>query len=642
MRVFQSIDPLISGKQEKALLKQLSEIGQLDPILNHPSFSLDSFRALLKTLLPVDIFYKEMGGVKGYHQKTLDLLFAKKPKKSRASTLFHPPSFIDLSQMSPKVQKTIQWGVEALPHIAEIIPLGGAADRLHLVDEETGSELPAALLNFAGKTLLERLIEDIQAQEFLYFKKFGKQITIPIALMTSFEKENHFHVERMLKASNWFGRPRESVQIFMQPLVPVVDENGFWILSDDLKLIMKPGGHGVIWKQAEDTGIFAWFEGLGKTKLLVRQINNPIAGSDFGLLSFIGIGWKENKKFGFASCPRLVKSAEGVNVLVEKEGSIAISNIEYCDFQRFGIEDLPLKEGEPYSRFSSNTNLLFGDLASIREAVRKCPFPGLLLNMKKGSFAKAEGVKAEATLGRLESTMQNLADVFTEKKDKGLTPKSTFITYNHRHKTISTAKRAYSQGGSLQETPEACFYDLLFAARDLLEGSCEFTLPSRRSIEYYLSLGPEFVFLYHASLGPLYEEIQKKLKKGVLHVGAELVLEISDLLIENLDLDGSFRIIADQVMGVHDERGLLNYTDKRGRCVLKNVKIRNRGVDWERSSPFWKGAFNRHEGVAIVLHGNGQLIAEDIVLEGSHRFEVEDGQTMRLRQGVNGIIEDCQ
>ncbi len=630
MRVLQSIDTLISGKEEKSLLKQLFEIGQLDRILNHPSFSLDAFKALLKTLAPVDTFYKELGGIKGYHQKVLGLLFPEKEEIS-SPAFFHPPSFTDISHMSAKVQQTVQWGIEAMRYVAEIIPLGGAADRLHLVDEKTGRELPAALLKFAGKTLLERLIEDIQAQEFLYYKKFGEQITVPLALMTSFEKDNHFHVEKILEESNWFGRPKESIRIFTQPLVPVVDEKGDWLLLDDLKLVMKPGGHGVIWKQADDTGIFSWFEELGKTKLLVRQINNPIAGLDFGLLSFLGIGWKENKKFGFASCPRLVKSAEGVNVLVEKEGLIAITNIEYCDFQRFGIEDLPLKEGEPYSRFSSNTNLLFGDLASIREAVRKCPFPGLLLNMKKGFFTDSKGVKGQATLGRLESTMQNLADVFLEKKDGGLSPKNTFITYNHRHKTISTAKRAYCEGGSLQETPEACFYDLLFAARDLLEGTCGFTLPLRRSIEEYLSLGPEFVFLYHPSLGPQYLEMQKKLKGGVFSLGSDLFLEISDLLIENLEIDGSLRILADQVMG---------FRDKRGRCVLKNVKVCNRGVDWARSRPFWRGAFHRHEGVEIILHGNAQVIAEDIVFKGSHRFEVQDGSTLHLRQGEKGIVEE--
>ena len=54
--------------------------------------------------------------------------------------------------------------------MAEMIPLGEGADRLHFSnDEETGNELPAAKLIFAGKICCSVWIEDIQAREFLYF-----------------------------------------------------------------------------------------------------------------------------------------------------------------------------------------------------------------------------------------------------------------------------------------------------------------------------------------------------------------------------------------------------------------------------------------------------------------------------------------
>ena len=73
-------------------------------------------------------------------------------------------------------------------------PLGGAADRLHLVDEETGNELPAAKLNYGGKTLFSGLIQDLQAREYLYYKLYGKQVEVPIAIMTSEDKDNYRHV----------------------------------------------------------------------------------------------------------------------------------------------------------------------------------------------------------------------------------------------------------------------------------------------------------------------------------------------------------------------------------------------------------------------------------------------------------------
>jgi hypothetical protein len=513
--------------------------------------------------------------------------------------------------------------------IAEIYPLGGAADRLHLVEEHTGKELPAAKLKFAGITLLERLVRDLQAREHLYFKKYGVQHITPIAIMTSHEKNNHAHVVQICESLNYFGRPKESIRFFTQPLVPTVDENGQWCLAGPLKPILKPGGHGAIWKLARDEGVFSWLESLGRSKALIRQINNPIAGLDYGLLAFTGIGCKHEMVFGFASCPRLLRAAEGVNVLIERQNQIVLSNIEYCDFKKFGIEDLPLKEGEPYSRFSSNTNILFADLKAISKAIDQCPFPGLLLNLKKGSYLLGSGEEKEGMIARLESTMQNIADVFTEDKGEKPCTSHTFVTYNLRHKTISTAKKAYVPGGALQETPENCFYDLLSAHRELLLSS-GFELPEKRTLEEYLKMGPEFIFHYHPALGPLYSTIREKLQGGQIFSGSELILEIADVKISELAIHGSLQIIAEQVLGEKDEEKKLCYSNKVGRCILENVQIENNGVDWAESEPFWKMDLKRTESVRIILKGNSTFIAKDTYLKGNQTFIVEDGKTMEI------------
>ncbi len=594
--------------ERENILHQLQEIGQLERIFAHPFFSNESLYEILSSLLPVNQFYQEMGGILGY-QRTILSLMGK--KENLENTSFRSPSYIDITSLTTDTLQAIDWGIEALPFMAEMIPLGGAADRLHLIDEVTGSELPAAKLVFAGKTLVERIVDDIQAREMLYFQRFGKQLITPIAMMTSFEKKNHQHIEECLEKNKWFGRPKESIRTFSQPLVPVVNEKGDWLLTEDLKLVLKPGGHGVIWKLALQSGIFSWFHSLGRTKMLIRQINNPIAGLDYGLLAFLGIGYKKNKKFGFASCPRLVKAAEGINVVVEKKNSIVLTNIEYCDFDQFGIQDVPLREGEVISQFSSNTNLLFGDIASISEAVSQCPFPGLILNLKKGSF------------GRLESTMQNLADVFIEEKGESLVPKNTYITYNHRHKTISTAKKAFLDETVPTETPEACFYDFLFAARELLE-KCGITLPKRRTLKEVLIFGPEFVFLYHPALGPLYSIIQQKIQQGTLIVGSELQLEIIDILLQNIHLEGSLQIRASSLL--------------EGKCLLKNIHIQNQGVDWKQSNPYWKGNFCRKESVEIQLLGKCSFVAENVNLIGPHRFVVEEGTAMHVSQVGNNLI----
>ncbi|HAB99135.1 MAG TPA: hypothetical protein DCE71_04870, partial [Parachlamydiales bacterium] len=165
----------------------------------------------------------------------------------------------------------------------------------------------------------------------------------------------------------------------------------------------------------------------------------------------------------FVSCPRLLKTAEGVNVLVERKKGDKVervlTNIEYCDFARYGIEDKPLEEGGRYSRFTCNTNILFARLQEIEKAVSLCPYPGLLINIKPATFVSSSGEKKQIAMGRLESTMQNIADVFIEEHPVSSEPKTekTFVMYNDRKKTISTTKKAYVPGGSLQETPEQGF-----------------------------------------------------------------------------------------------------------------------------------------------------------------------------------------
>lgn len=46
-----------------------------------------------------------------------------------------------------------------------------------------------------------------------------------------------------------------------QPLVPVVSvEDGQWLLCHKGLLMVKPGGHGAIWKLMRDEGVFAWLQ----------------------------------------------------------------------------------------------------------------------------------------------------------------------------------------------------------------------------------------------------------------------------------------------------------------------------------------------------------------------------------------------
>lgn len=632
------------SKEEEIVIYELIAIEQAERLLNHSGFNFDHWHAVARQLFELDFFYQSIGGVIGYHYTTLKLLLEKN-EKLHTQAVFHPfPGHDICSDEDPAVRKAIIWGIRSLKQMAELYPIGGAADRLKLQDEK-GNFMPAAKLFFCGKTLIERLVNDLQAKEYLHYKLFGERLCTPIAMMTSYEKENHWQIIKIFEEQNWFGRSKESFRFFSQPLVPTMDQQGNWCLQGPLQLLLKPGGHGVIWKVALENGIFDWFYKSNKQKALVRQINNLAAGLDYGLLAFTGIGCREDKKMGFASCPRVAKTSEGMNVLIEHPQSkqYVLTNVEYCDFKKYQIADEPLSETEPFSPFSSNTNLLFVDLNAIEEAVKLLPIPGMLVNLKKMQICDHVGQIKEEEVVRLESTMQNIADAFVQSSSDPLHLTShhrhlnSYLTFNQRPKTISALKREFTFGSTLTETPEGCYLDLLQNARDLLVNYCKMQVPDVVDPLHFFIHGPSFIFQYHPALGPLYSIIAQKMSKGRIAFGSELRLEIADVFIQRLDLNGSLLIHAKNLMGHNVSEGLLEYSNQTGKCILKNVSIRNQGIDREASNIYWKNEIQYKESCVIELEGSAEFVAENVCLEGNLKISVPHGKRLIAIDTPQGI-----
>jgi hypothetical protein len=635
---FPQLEPLLAEVSDEAIFafKSVMALGQAAQLFPSGKWNRDAkerLYTLLEQLIRVEKFYQEIGGIVGYHCMVLKFMLASKGEMRKEARSFYPAHGTDISKETEEVRKARFWGIQSLPTMAEIYVLGGSADRLRLYDEATGTPLPAARLRFGGRTLLENLLRDLGAREYLHFKLLRKQIFTPIAMMTSPEKNNQDHIHAICEENDWFGRPKDTFRIICQPLVPTINAQGKWCHMGPFKLLMKPGGHGVIWKLSRDEGIFSWLSNLGRIKALVRQINNPIAGTDYGLLAFAGIGCKHDKAFGFASCEREVKASEGVNILVEKNSTVGmeygITNIEYCDFTHFGIVDEPKEKGSPYSKYPSNTNILFVDLKSVEEASIENPMPGLLINLKKTAFMLESGHWKEEEIARLESTMQNIADHFLY-PDKDDLP--TYLTFNERRKTISTTKREFSLGSSLLETPEGCFLDHLKNAYELLHKVCGFELHDVVDAASFFRKGPPFLFFYHPALGPLYEIIGQKIRKGRISYGSELQVDLADLDIEGLDLKGSLLIESDAPMGMKSENGILDFSKPGGRCVLHNVTVRNRGIDLRAHQVYWRNEISRKECCKILLHGSSEFEARNVTLSGNLLIEVEDGFRLIAQQ----------
>ncbi|KAF0923828.1 hypothetical protein E2562_007690 [Oryza meyeriana var. granulata] len=493
------------------------------------SGEMELLRRLLKFLGDIDEFYDCIGGIIGYQIMSLELLSASKDRKHRPSKDkfidFHVPSGLNLLEDTEYASQAALWGIEGLPELGEIYPIGGAGDRLGLVDSDTGESLPAALLPYCGRSLLEGLIRDLQAREFLHFKIFGKQCITPVAIMTSSVKDNHEHITAICERLEWFGRGHDNFRLFEQPLVPVVNaKDGKWLTSGALFPVGKPGGHGAVWKLACDRGIFQWLYRNGRKGATVRQVSNVVAATDLTLMALAGIGLRHHKKLGFASCERRPGATEGVNVLIEKENqdgqwAYGITCIEYTEFEKYGIPEPTVTNGSLQANYPANTNILYVDLQAAEEVGSRknasC-LPGMVLNLKKAvSYLDHLGFECSAAGGRLECTMQNIADNFMNtyyyRHNKGIESElDTFIVYNERKRVTSSAKRKLkSEDKSLHQTPEGSLLDIMRNAYDLLS-SCNIKVPKVKDNSEYLRCGPPFLIFLHPALGPFWDIIRQK------------------------------------------------------------------------------------------------------------------------------------
>lgn len=617
---------------QKAATYAVIAIDQAIPLFKIPITS-PKWPKLLADLEAIEKFYHDFGGIVGYQSFFMKTLAQKQLPQKAKSLNYSNPKPIDLRQ---NTEQYVQDGLKILEQLAEIYPAGGAGDRLSLIDPQSQEPAPAACLPFCGKTLLEGLFRDLEAREQLYFSKFGKKLQTPVAIMCSPEKNNRTYIQNLLEKHSFFGRKRELIRLFEQCQVPVVDKEGRWCIKDLGEIHLKPGGHGVLWKAARDQGIFDWLRAQGRSKMLVRQINNPMAGIDHTLLSFTGAC--KNYDFAFLSCPRPVGASEGMLVIKEWEENNkklqSLCNVEYTSFKENGIQDQAQGPRNPFSIYPSNTNILFADLASIEKLSKNDPLPGALVNIKTsflclnedGSLEKREG-------GRLESSMQNIADqIIIQPSQDHKEDMRSCVAFNDRKKTLAVTKRLYQKGKGLADTPEGALETLLLNYYELLSKHCKIKVPLLW--ENFEKQGPTFFCLLYPSLGPLFSAISEKISKGEFEAGFELQIDLAKAQIKNLHLKGSLIIETKRA----DENTEIP-TELEARCNLENISIENQGIDWNANNLFWKNEIHRKEKVLITLFGNAEFCAKDIYLKGNHQFLVPNGKRLTLEKNGEQIEE---
>ena len=235
--------------------------------------------------------------------------------------------------------------------------------------------------------------------------------------------------------------------------------------------------------------------------------------------------------------------------------------------------------------------------------------------------------------------MQNLADQFVIDSSKPLPPAEcakhlpTFLLYNERKKTISPTKTASTSSCG---TPEQAYRDFVASLVEALSKNGKVQLPdisramaSQEELPLHL--------LFHPAVGPLHQVIGQKIRGGVLEKGAFLELEIAEVALFHLQLQGSLRILASSPLGsfVGEE---LRFDGRESRCYLRDVTVNNRGIDTAASPVYWKNQVSHAEALEIFLGEGAEFWAEGVSFVGDYRFFVPPYHRLVVQQLPSGEI----
>ena len=93
----------------------------------------------MNELLLVDAFYNSIGGLAGYQLKCLEMMLGRKKESpaerpsteasisAEEKTKYHMPQGLNIAYNRRAAAAAAATGLEALPYMGEILPLGGAA-----------------------------------------------------------------------------------------------------------------------------------------------------------------------------------------------------------------------------------------------------------------------------------------------------------------------------------------------------------------------------------------------------------------------------------------------------------------------------------------------------------------------------------
>ncbi|MBQ2938594.1 MAG: UTP--glucose-1-phosphate uridylyltransferase [Clostridia bacterium] len=190
-----------------------------------------------------------------------------------------------------------------------------------------------------GKYLFEILAENLKEAN----KKYNT--IIPWYIMTS--KENNDETQEFLEKNNYFGYDKDSVMLFEQGELPLLDTEGKMLIGKDLKIKEASDGNGGVFSSLRLTGMLADMKERGIKWVFIGGVDNAIL--KMADVTLLGMAINEHVQIASKSVVK-ANPQERVGVFCKMNGHPKV--IEYSELPEKMAEEVDnngeLKYGESH------------------------------------------------------------------------------------------------------------------------------------------------------------------------------------------------------------------------------------------------------------------------------------------------------
>lgn len=190
-----------------------------------------------------------------------------------------------------------------------------------------------------GKYLFEILAENLKEANRKY------ETIIPWYIMTS--KENNDETQKFLEKNNYFGYNKDSVMLFEQGELPLIDTEGRMLIGKDFKIKEASDGNGGVFSSLRTTGMLADMKEKGIKWVFIGGVDNAIL--KMADVTLLGMAIDENVQIASKSVVK-ANPHEKVGVFCKMNGHPKV--IEYSELPEKMAEEVDnngeLKYGESH------------------------------------------------------------------------------------------------------------------------------------------------------------------------------------------------------------------------------------------------------------------------------------------------------